>query len=133
MSQENVEIVRQVYEAFNRGDWDAVYRDLHPDFQLTTPARGLDAGIFRGREEGQGFWEDFFRPYEAVTTEPVEFFDRGDQLVVFLKTRLRPKDSSAEIEVGTGHLWTIRDGTAVSLRLFPEPEKALEAAVPEKP
>ena len=128
MSQENVEVVRQVYEAFNRGDWDAVFRDVAPDFELTTPARGLDAGIFRGREEGQGYWEDFFRPYEAVTTEPVEFFQSGDQLVVFLETRLRPRGSSAEIEVRAGHLWTIRDGTAVSLRLFPEREQALEAA-----
>ena len=128
MSQENVEVVRQVYEAFNRGDWDAVFRDLHPNFELTTPTRGLDAGIFRGREEGQGYWEDFFRPYEAVTTEPVEFFERGDLLVAFVRTRGRPKGSSAEVEVQTGHLWTFRDGTAVSLRLFPEHEKALEAA-----
>ena len=48
MSQENVEIVRQVYEAFNRGDWGAVYRDFHPDAEMTTPPRGLDAGIFGG-------------------------------------------------------------------------------------
>ena len=48
MSQENVEIVRQVYEAFNRGDWDAVYRDFAGDAEMTTPSRGLDAGMFRG-------------------------------------------------------------------------------------
>jgi ketosteroid isomerase-like protein len=128
MSQENVEVVRQVLEAFNRGDWDAVFRDLHPDFELTTPTRGFDAGIFRGREEGQGYWEDFFEPYEAVTVEPMEFFESGDQIVAFVKTRLRPKGSSAQVEVQAGHLWTFRDGTAVSLRLFPEREKALEAA-----
>ena len=51
MSRENIEIVRQVYEAFDRGDWDAVYRDYAEDAELTTPPRGLDAGIFRGREE----------------------------------------------------------------------------------
>ena len=128
MSQENVEIVRQVYEAFNRGDWDAVYCDFAGDAEMATPPRGLDAGIFRGREEGQAYWEDFLRPYEAVTTEPVEFFESGDQLLVFIKTRARPKGSSAEVEFGTGHLWTIRDGTVVSLRIFPEREKALEAA-----
>jgi ketosteroid isomerase-like protein len=128
MSQENVEVVRQVFEAFNRGDWDAVFRDLHPDFELTTPTRGLDAGTFRGREEGQGYWEDWFEPYEAVTVEPVKFYENGDQVVVFVKARLRPRGSSAEMEVLTGHLWTFRDGTAVSLRLFPEHEQALEAA-----
>jgi ketosteroid isomerase-like protein len=128
MSQENVEIVRHVYEPFNRGDWDAVYRDLAGDVEMTTPPRGLDAGIFRGREEGQAYWEDFFRPYETVTVEPVEFFESGDQLVVFVELRLRPRGSSAEAEVRIGHLWTIRDATVLSLRIFPEREKALEAA-----
>ncbi len=127
MSQENVEIVRQVYEAFNRGDWDAVYRDLHPDFEMTTPPRGLDAGIFRGREEGQGYWEDFFRPYEAVTVEPVEFFESGDQLVVFLKTRLRPRGSSAEVEVRTGTC-----GRSEAARLCPC-ESSPSARRPSKP
>ena len=44
---------------------------------MTTPPRGLDAGIFRGRKKGQAYWEDFFRPYEAVTTEPVESSKAG--------------------------------------------------------
>jgi hypothetical protein len=39
MSQENVEVVRQGYEAFNCGDWDAAGHDLH-----------LDCGLLRGLE-----------------------------------------------------------------------------------
>jgi ketosteroid isomerase-like protein len=39
MSQENLEILRSIYEAFNRGDWDAVYRDLYPDVEMTTPPK----------------------------------------------------------------------------------------------
>ena len=41
---------------------------------------------------------------------------------------MRPKGSSAEVENRTGQLWTLRGGKTVSMRLFPEPEKALEAA-----
>jgi len=37
MSEENVEIVRSVYEAANREDWDAAFRDQSPDVELTTP------------------------------------------------------------------------------------------------
>jgi uncharacterized protein len=128
MSQENMAVIRSIYEAFNRGDWEAVFRDLPADFELTTPTRGLDAGRFRGREGGQAYWEDFFGPYEAVTVEPEEIFESGDQVVVFVRVRLQPKGSTAEMEVLIGHLWTFQHGTAVSLRLFPEHEKALEAA-----
>jgi hypothetical protein len=31
MSRENVEIVRAAYDAFNRRDWDGLFRDAHPD------------------------------------------------------------------------------------------------------
>jgi ketosteroid isomerase-like protein len=129
MSRENVENVRARYEALNRRDWDAVFRDQHPDFEpeLTTPP-GPHAGTYRGREEIQGYLESWITAFDAWTVEPEEIFESGDQLVVFLKTRARPEGSSAEIEVRNGHLWTLKDGKVVSTRLFPEPEKALEAA-----
>ena len=52
MSQENVGIVRSIYQAFNRRDWDATFRDQHPNTELTTPP-GPNAGTHRGREEVQ--------------------------------------------------------------------------------
>ena len=44
MSQENVEIVRNVYAALNRGDWNAGFCDAHENFEARSrpPAR---AGI----------------------------------------------------------------------------------------
>jgi ketosteroid isomerase-like protein len=127
MSQENVEIVRSIYEAVNLDDWDAAFRDQHPDVEMTTPP-GLNAGTYRGREEIEGFWQGLITAFETVAVEPEEYFESGDQVVVFLKTRAQPKGSSAEIEVRNGHLWTIQVGKVVSMRLFPKPKEALEAA-----
>jgi hypothetical protein len=31
MSRANVAVVRAIYEAFNRRDWDAVFRDADPE------------------------------------------------------------------------------------------------------
>ena len=127
MSQENVEIVRSIYEAVNRRDWDAAFRDQAPDVELRTPP-GLNAGTYRGRKEVQGFWEEMLTPFEAVSAEPEELLESGDQVAVVLKIRARPRESNAEIEIRNGHLWAIRDGTVVSMRLFGKPEKALQAA-----
>jgi ketosteroid isomerase-like protein len=66
--------------------------------------------------------------FTTWTSEPEEFIEGGDQVVVIVKTRMRPRGSSAEIENRTGHLWTIRDGTVLSMRFFAKPEQALEAA-----
>jgi ketosteroid isomerase-like protein len=123
---ENVEIARSIYEAANRRDWDAVFRDQRPDVALTAPP-GINAGTYRGRQEIQAFWEDLTTALETWTVAPEELHERGDQVAVVIKTRARPKGSSAEIELLNWHLWTFRDGKALSMRIFPEPEKALEA------
>ena len=127
MSKESVEIVRSIYESVNRGDWDAAFRDQHPDVEMTTPP-GPNAGTYRGRQEIQGFWEEMLAAFEGWRAEPEEFFEHGDQVAVVVKGRMRPKGSSAEIENRTGNLWTFREGKIVSMRMFPKPEKALEAA-----
>jgi ketosteroid isomerase-like protein len=128
MSEENVELVRSIYEAVNRGDWDAAFRNQRPDVELTTPPRGPNSGTYRGREECQGFWEDLLTPFESWTVHPEEFFECSDRVAVVVKSRTRPKGSSAELELRNGALWTIRDGMVVSVRLFAKPAEALEAA-----
>jgi ketosteroid isomerase-like protein len=126
MSEENVEIVRSIYEAFGRREWDAVFRDTAPDVELTTPPGGPNSGTYRGREECEGYLRELITPFEASAVQPEEFFERGDQVAVVYKVRARPKGSSAEIEIRGGGLWTIRGGKAVSLRFFSKPEEALE-------
>jgi ketosteroid isomerase-like protein len=127
MSEENVEIVRSIYEAVNRRDWDAAFRDQRPDVELTTPP-GPRAGTYRGREECQWYLEGWITTFEAITVEPEEIFESDDEVVVFIRVGAQPKGSSAEIEIRNGHLWTIRNGKARSMRIFPKPEDALEAA-----
>jgi ketosteroid isomerase-like protein len=128
MSEENLEIVRANIDAAKRRDWDALFRNQHPDVELTTPPRGPNAGTYRGREECQGFWEDLASAFETVSVEPERLVDSGDQVVAVMRSRLQPKGSSGEIELRTGFLWTFRDGKVASLRLFAKPEEALEAA-----
>jgi uncharacterized protein len=51
MSQENVEVVREAIEAFNRGDLEAALHRMHPDIEWQTLDAFPDAGTYRGREE----------------------------------------------------------------------------------
>jgi len=128
MSQENAEIIRRIYDAGNRGDWEAAFRDAPEDLEVTFKA-GPNSGTHRGREEVQAVFEDLFSGFELWITEPLEFFESGDQVVAVVNNRLRPKGgTSGEFEYRNGHIWTIRDGMVVSLVGFPTPEEALEAA-----
>ena len=127
MSQENVEIVRPIYDALNRRDWETVFCNTHPDFEMTTQ-RGPNAGTHRRREAVQALIEDTIAVFDNLVLEPEEFRESGDQVVALVATRARPKGGSVDIVVRNGHLWTVRDGTICSLKTFPAPAKALEAA-----
>ncbi len=124
----DIEMLRAGYEAFSRGEWDSVFREAHPDIELITTDRVTNPGTYRGVDDIRRFFEDLFEPFEEVVAEPEEFLERGDQIVVLVVVRSRPRGSSAFIENRIGHLWTMRDGQVVRFQIFPEREKALEAA-----
>ena len=77
MSQENVEMVRPVYDALRRRDWDMVFRDMHPDFEMTTQ-RGFNAGTHRRREAVQSVVEDAIAAFDNLVVEPEEFLEPCD-------------------------------------------------------
>ena len=128
MSQADIETLRAGYEAFSQGDWDTPTRFADPEFELKTADRALNPGTYRGPEAARRFFEDLFEPFEDVTIEPEQFFQRGDQIVVYIRVRLRPAGSDAVVENRIGHLWTMREGRATRLEVFPRREEALQAA-----
>jgi uncharacterized protein len=133
MSQADIETLRAGYAAVSRGDWDEVFDQAHPDFELKTADRFTSPGTYRGVDDARQFLDDLFGAFEEVVIEPEEFFESGDRIAVLLTVRSRPKGSSAVVENRIGHVWTMRDGKAVRLEIFPEREKALEAAGLAKP
>jgi ketosteroid isomerase-like protein len=73
----------------------------------------------RGVESVRRAFEDFFSPFEALSVEPEAFFEGDGQIVVFFLQRARPLRSSAYVERRAAHLWTMRDGKAMGLEIFP--------------
>jgi ketosteroid isomerase-like protein len=128
MAQEDLEALRAEYAAMSRKDWDAVLIAADRDFQLLVPGGGLDAATVRGVEPARRAFADFFSPFEAVSVEAEAFFEGDGQIVVFFLQRARPIGSSGVVETRAAHLWTMHDGMATRLEIFPQRERALEAA-----
>jgi ketosteroid isomerase-like protein len=128
MSDENIEIVRPIYEAFNRRDWDALFRDADPEIAFIYHNVGTDAGTRRGREEVVAFAEEYGGAFDKLIWEPEEFFDREDRVVAIVSVRSRPPGGDVDLVVRNGHFWTIHAGVVLSMESFPTPETALEAA-----
>ena len=125
---ENVELLKRGYEAFNRGDLDAVFELLDPEIEWVNDERVPFAGTYRGHDELRALLRDQQEVFDQLTMEPYEFFETGDHVVVFVRVRARGEASGAALEITIGHLWTISNGKGVRWQGFPEREKALEAA-----
>ena len=127
MSQENVEIVRAAIDAFNRRDreaWDAV---SHPDVEVDWSAsRGLEAGVYRGRE-GIDRFARMFRIFESVVTEPERFIDAGDSVVIPNIARFRGRNG-IETVARSAMVYELRGGRIARVCLYQDPAEALEAA-----
>src|SRR5687767_1345897 len=91
MSQENVEVLRRSYEALNRGDLDVAFEAVEPEFELQLPEGGKNLGSFHGRDAVTKLFQDYFEVLESFQMEPEEFFEAGDQIVVFVHTPARGK------------------------------------------
>jgi ketosteroid isomerase-like protein len=126
VSAENVEVVRRVYEAINVGDWEAALRDTDPQFQVTYQ-RGPLAGTHQ-RDGARAVTEDYVEAFDDFVIEPEDLIEAGDHVVAMVVRRGKPKGGNVDMVVRNGHLWTLWDGKLLSMRSFPDPDEALEAA-----
>ena len=126
MSQENVELVRRSIASANAGDWESVFRDGAPNWELDfSRAQGLFGGAYRG-EEAQRVMIDSIDDWQSVRFEPHEFIEVGEHVIVPTTEHYVGRDG---IEVQARNIWTvtIRDGMVVRTCLYQDKQEALEA------
>jgi ketosteroid isomerase-like protein len=128
MSQENVEIVRAALDAWNRGDWDGVVKDATGDFELVPPSRSPLSEPLRGVDEVRAWAADQQETVGDLSIKIEELIESGESIVALIRLGIRPDGADAEFELRIAHLWTVRDRKLIRCEVFPEREKALEAA-----
>jgi ketosteroid isomerase-like protein len=134
MSQENVEIVRRGYEAFNRGDLHAAADDFHPKIEWIGPGAVPEKlQVYRGIEGVREFWGLWRDEFEDFTVEIEEVIEAGEQVIVMAAVSGRGRASGADVRSPAfPHVWTIRGGEAVRVEMFRTRAEAREAAGPRE-
>jgi ketosteroid isomerase-like protein len=128
MSQENVEIVRAAFDAWNRGDHDAVLRLWGEEAEFYPLRAQLEGRAYYGRDGLRRFIVELAEEWEEVRFEVGEIRDAGEQMVGFGRFRARGKASGVELDVPLGLVGIVRDKKVVYSRFFSDPAEALEAA-----
>lgn len=127
MSQENVGIVRAIYEAWARGDYEAAFEVIDGDVEWFGPLDVSGSGFARGHEgvrHSLGMWVG---TWDEFHFELRELIDAGDEVLVAGWQRGRGKGSGVEVSEEIFSVWTVRSGKAVRQRMFRDRAEALDA------
>jgi ketosteroid isomerase-like protein len=127
MSQENVEIVRQAFEAFRRDGPEGFLPFLDPRVTLFDPDLP-GGGEFTGHEGFRAFMGQVLDSFEDYLVESEKVLDAGDRVVVFLHHRGIGRSSGAPFELRDAQVWTFDEATAIRIDLYLDRKTALEAA-----
>ena len=133
MSQENVELVRRMFEEFGwspagiekAGEAGVVAADIELDFS----ALYLDGPVVRGMEEWRRGFASTVPWGGSVAFEPERFFDVDDERVlIFMLVRAQGEGSGIPVEIRVAHEYTIRDGMVSRWKGYADRSEALRAA-----
>jgi ketosteroid isomerase-like protein len=109
MSQENVEVVRGIYDAL-------ASRDLY-----STP-------VYEEHKGAPQVWREMLSLFGEVDVEVEQLIDAGDHVVAVIREREVGRTRGAPVERTHLAVWTLADGKVIKLQVFDERQQALEAA-----
>ena len=128
MSQENVELAREVLDAVGRRDVRRLVALAQPDVEwYSFFALGQEGGMYRGHDGTEQYMRDLGDALESAFVELDDAMGVGDIAVLVGRIRTRGRGSGAESDTPAGWMLKFREGKLVRFRAFREPKDAFEA------
>ncbi len=113
MREDDIRVLLDGYEAWNRGEFDVLADLLDPEMEWEPGFGALEAGVHRGADGFQAFVDSWLESFAEFRIEPELLIQAGDSVIVVAHQRGRGQGSGIELEATVVHVWTVRDGKAV--------------------
>ena len=127
MSEENVEVIRDAFAAFARGDLAATQAFFHPEAELRSTVGSLEGEVYRGENlmadwvaAFREIWDDFRQEVEGVS-------GKGDAVVAEVRNIGRARGSGVPLDDKRYVAFLLKDGQIWRVQTFPSRNDALEA------
>ena len=124
---DNVEVLRDAYEALNDGDIERALAVLDEDAEWSEHSDLPEAGTYRGREAIRTFLERFLESWQDFDQELEEIIAGDPCVLIMLHSRVRGKGSGIAVEAQYAHLWTMEEGRGVRVDAYFDREEGLRA------
>jgi ketosteroid isomerase-like protein len=129
MSQDHVEIVKRVIDAFNRRDVDAIFECVDPDLEWF-PAMPVTfaGGAFRGREGIESYVGEIRDAWEEYRVVGEEIRDLDDRVLALSRVEALGVRSGGRVDSAMGQIYDFRGGKISRIRTYLDHDEALRAA-----
>ena len=127
MAQDNVDVVQGAWDAFGRGDIDAVLEAIAPSAETRLPESLPWGGTYAGPDGFRDFLTKLGDSWDQFSATPQKVLGADDNHVVVLaKTKGRTK-AGATLEGNAIWIYQLRDGKIADAESFGDTAQVLEA------
>ena len=139
MSQENVEMVRGLWEPFKEVDltavdWDdeaireMLERFCSPEVELRWSRSGPEARVYRGTDGVIQAFREWYEAFSEFYIEPLDFIEQEDRVIIPQRHWGIGSTSGISVELEVTHVYEVRDSQIARVDEYDTLEEALEAA-----
>jgi ketosteroid isomerase-like protein len=130
MSQDNVQVIRGIYEAFAKGDVPAVLEKMDQSIEWNEAENFIyaDRNPYVGPQAVlEGLFTRLRSEWEGYTVAPEEFLDAGDRVVVLGTYSGMYKATGREVRAQFAHVWGVREGRVESFQQYTDTKQFADA------
>lgn len=126
MSEQNIEVIRRVYDAMKSRDSDVLQELFAGDIRVWQSPELPWGGDYEGRDGAFTFFLTLVEHIQSQVTME-NLFSAGDHVVQTGRTRGTVVANGATFDVPEAHVWEVHDGKVVGFRAYIDTPAMLEA------
>ena len=120
-----VELVRRLYEAWDRRDMAFLREQLAADFEMDLSDRVLNPAVYHGADGIERLFAEIDEIWEEVSFEPQELIEAGDEVAALVRARLTGRSSGISMDPRLAQVWTFSGAKPVAMRTTPDYERVM--------
>ena len=130
MPQESVEVIRELYDSFGRGDVPAALGQMDQQIEWREAENFIyaDRNPYMGPQAVlEGVFMRLGSEWEGFTVTPEEWLDAGNHVVVLGTYTGKHRESGREVRAQFAHVWGVREGKVVSFQQYTDTKQFADA------
>ena|SRR5687767_1734929 len=123
----SIEAVHRAYDAFKRGDAEALIAVADPEIEFGTSA-AAPGGTYRGHTGIRRYLKEIEGAFgDRWDAEIDRVTDVGDERVILIARIYGQGRAGEALELHVAHIWQLRDGKLLQGTVYLDPHEALDA------